>query len=178
VKLQTSARNPIARFGKKRHVLGRGSLYDCTHIVFRRSIGSQLRGNTNDKADQSEFKQVSLRQAQGEKQRLTDPKVEESTADQREPSQIVGYPSNQLQTSKVIHGIPPYQVKEAVKILAPTARRRILLRFSGAGGRKLEAGCGVQVLDSGIARPACRNQAITEVQELEERLPPPLMPLM
>jgi hypothetical protein len=91
------SQEPDTGSGKRKTRLGRrGSGYDINSPHFPPTgSGSQLQSHTMQTTLISN--KFQLRQAQGKKPRLTDLKVDESTTNQRKPSQVASYASNQLQ---------------------------------------------------------------------------------
>jgi len=101
------------------------SFYDGGRLVPGRSLGAEFGSHADQKRDYGNFKQIPLRETQGHEQIPAKVQVKEGAAQQRDPTDVVRDPSDQLQSSKVAHGnFPQYSELEKALGMVQLVKRR------------------------------------------------------
>jgi hypothetical protein len=81
----------------------RGPSYSSGRLVST-GVGSEFRGYANQETHHTDLKQIPLWQTHRREQRPRNVKVKQASTYQRDPTDVIGNPSNQLQTNDVAHG--------------------------------------------------------------------------
>src|SRR5216684_2689370 len=82
----------------------RGLFYRGGLLASGQGVGSEFRGYANQEAHYTDLKQIPLRQIHCIEQLRCNVKMQQASTYQRDPTDVVGNPSNQLQTNDVAHG--------------------------------------------------------------------------
>src|SRR5208282_4719205 len=102
--------------------------YNGGKLASGRVAGSEFRGDANQEAHCPDLKQISLRETRGQEQRPCNVQMHQASTYQRDPTDVVGNPSDQLQTSDMVHG---------EILLGRTEQRTGTLRFPARDGQPL-----------------------------------------
>jgi hypothetical protein len=95
-------------------------------------VSPKFGGYTNQKANDSDLKQIPLREVHRKEQPRCDIKVHQSPTHQCDPTEIVGDSSNQLQSSEVAHGETSWigEVKVKKPLIMPASADRGIIRWA------------------------------------------------
>jgi hypothetical protein len=97
-------RRSAFRAACKNRLGSRPTLHDVGRLGSDRIASAEFRGYANQKAHDTDLKQISLREVDGKEQLLCNVQVRQRPTQQAYPAKIVSNSSNQPQSSRVVHG--------------------------------------------------------------------------